>query len=108
MVAWWVPRVPGLGPGLRDGMRARRDACVKERCVKERCVKERCVKERCVKERCVKELREGACVGSAAEAAAAEVHGWHALKRCGLLSSWWGWLWLVVLFWAPRALFKGM
>ena len=41
MVAWWVPRVPGLGPGLRDGMRARRDACVKERCVKERCVKER-------------------------------------------------------------------
>ena len=50
----------GLGPGLRDGMRARRDACVKERCVTARCVKERCVKERCVKERCVKECAWGA------------------------------------------------
>ena len=47
-----VGRVPGLGPGLRDGGCVRDgDACVKERCVKERCVKERCVKERCAKER---------------------------------------------------------
>jgi hypothetical protein len=39
---WWQVGARARARGAaRDGMRARRDACVKERCVKERCVKER-------------------------------------------------------------------
>jgi hypothetical protein len=71
----------GLGPGLRDGMRARR-GCVREGALRDGALREGALREGA--------LREGACVGSAAEAAAAEVRGWHALKRCGLRSSWCG------------------